>query len=208
MPTINQPLPGFEHINRYWDPHQQRMSAKILPGEFYVTTHDENILTTLGSCVSACIWDPDGKIGGMNHIMLPGGNESSAIDFSNPTEATRYGSFAMEHMINAILKHGGRRPRLLAKVVGGGKVLRHVSNVGERNIAFVREFLATEGLHVLGEHVGGNYPRKVCFRPQTGHALVKELRSTSNDTIADREQRYAARLRSETLAQVQAVELF
>lgn len=69
--TLPRVLPGFEHINRYWDSVHQAAAAKLLPGEYYVTVEDEIIVTVLGSCVSACIRDPIRGIGGMNHFMLP-----------------------------------------------------------------------------------------------------------------------------------------
>ncbi|HMM76004.1 MAG TPA: chemoreceptor glutamine deamidase CheD [Gammaproteobacteria bacterium] len=198
LPDGSQPprvLPGFEHIGRYYDPTRQMMTAKILPGELYVTTQDEAIVTVLGSCVSACIWDRAAGIGGMNHFMLPTtGEQSRVADFAHASEAARYGSFAMEALINAILKFGGRRAALQIKIVGGGRVLRGSTDVGARNIEFVREFIRNEGLNVLGEHVGGVLPRKVWFHPLSGRALVKELKSTATTTVANREQQYASQI--------------
>lgn len=191
-------LRGFEHVNRYYDPQRKTMSAKILPGELYVTNQDEVIVTVLGSCVSACIWDEGLAIGGMNHFMLPATAEQSRlVDFTNASEAARYGTFAMEHLINSILKAGGRRGHLLVKIVGGGQVLKGATDIGDRNISFVREFIRNERLSLQGEHVGGVLPRKVSFHPLTGRALVKELQSTANTTISDREMQYATRIRSD-----------
>jgi chemotaxis protein CheD len=184
---------GFEHVNRYFDPTRRRMAAKILPGEYYVTRSDEFILTTLGSCVSACIWDEAGGVGGMNHFMLPthGLDHERHAEIAKATEAARYGTYAMEHLINEILKHGGSRDRLQIKIVGGGKVLRADTDIGARNIEFVRDYIKNEGLRIKGEHVGGLWPRKVCFHPLTGAAKVKELMNTANSTILVRETRYA-----------------
>jgi len=198
MPDGSQPprvLPGFEHIGRYFDPTHRLVTAKILPGELYVTTQDEAIVTVLGSCVSACIWDRTAGIGGMNHFMLPATADASRVaDFAHASEAARYGTFAMEALINAILKFGGRRAALQIKIVGGGRVLRGATDVGDRNIEFVREFIRNEGLNVVGEHVGGVLPRKVWFHPLSGRALVKELKSTATTTVANREQQYASQL--------------
>ena len=98
---------GYEQIKRYWDHHYNSYVAKILPGEFYVTAHDEIIMTLVGSCVSACIRDAVKGIGGMNHFMLPTGTLDQKWGHTNVNAASRYGCFAMENMINEILKHGG-----------------------------------------------------------------------------------------------------
>lgn len=191
---------GFEHINRYWDPHRQMSCAKILPGELYVTGMDENILTTLGSCVAACVWDPVAKVGGANHFMLPGGGDPSDIDFSKPNDATRYGSYAMEHLINGLLQNGAKRDRLHIKIAGGGRVLKNTADVGARNIAFALEYIRTERLKMMGQHVGGDWPVKICFNPLSGNAQIKVLRSMANDTIVTRERDYLDTLKGEPRA--------
>lgn len=201
-------LVGFEHVNRYFDPTRGRMAAKILPGEYYVTRSDEYVLTTLGSCVSACIWDELGGVGGMNHFMLPthGLDRERHAEIAKATEAARYGTFAMEHLINEILKHGGARGRLRIKIVGGGRVLRAATDIGARNIEFVRDYIVNERLALCGEHVGGLWPRKVCFHPLSGAAKVKELQNTANSTILARETRYAIEIDRQPAGG--AVELF
>jgi chemotaxis protein CheD len=151
------------------------------------------IVTVLGSCVSACIRDRVKGLGGMNHFMLPDGG-----DPGNPVSASmRYGTHAMEVLINDLLKAGARREHLEAKVFGGGAVLRGFSamNVGERNAAFVIQFLKTERIPVLAEDLNDIYPRKVYFFPRTGKVLVKKLMQTHNDTLAKRELDYASRLK-------------
>ena len=164
LPKPDKPLRGFEGINRFWDRQREIFAAKILPGEYYVTTQDELISTVLGSCVSACIRDPAMRIGGMNHFMLPSGNsESRHVD----SEATRYGNFAMEKLINDILKNGGRREQLEVKVFGGGNVLKNMgaTDIGGGNIRFVREYLKMEGFKIISEDLGDIYPRKVIYDP-------------------------------------------
>lgn len=185
-------LPGFDHVNRFWDRSRQQFMAKILPGEFYVTVEQELIGTVLGSCVSACIRDPVFGVGGMNHFMLPSGGEAPDDRWrgTHLTAATRYGSHAMEQLINTLLKHGARRDHLEVKIFGGGRVLRQMTDVGRRNIEFVREYITTEGLRLVSEDVGGNYPRKLLYWPQTGRVLMKKLRSLHNDTILQREESY------------------
>jgi chemotaxis protein CheD len=199
-------LRGFEKINRYWDNQHECWAAKILPGEYYVTTGDEIITTVLGSCVSACIRDRVFGIGGMNHFMLPSETRSPGDATSWGTEATRYGSFAMEHLINDILKNGGRRENLEIKIVGGGQIIANMTDVGRRNIDFVRRYLKTEGFMIAGEEVGDIYPRKVLYLPQSGAVRVKKLRTLHNTTVISREERYIHELEVKPVAG--SVELF
>ncbi|MCA1244957.1 chemoreceptor glutamine deamidase CheD [Massilia sp. MS-15] len=182
--------------NVYYDRTFDCEAAKILPGEYYYTGKDMLIVTVLGSCVSACIRDRMTGLGGMNHFMLPDGGG----DGGSPVSASmRYGSFAMEILINDLLKAGARRDHLEAKVFGGGAVLRGFTamNVGERNAAFVTSFLKTERIPVLASDLNDIYPRKVYFFPKSGKVLVKKLMQTQNDTLAKRELDYAKRLRVE-----------
>jgi chemotaxis protein CheD len=190
------PLTGFEHINRYWDKMHNIQAAKILPGEYYVTTQQEAIVTVLGSCVSACVRDRVFGIGGMNHFMLPmtNANSSDAWQNININAATRYGNFAMEHLINTILSNGGMRENLEVKVFGGGKILAQMTDIGSRNISFVRDYIATEELDLLAEDLGDIYPRKVMYNPITGKVKMKKLRSLHNNTIVARETEYMQKL--------------
>jgi len=180
-------LPGFEKINRYWDKNQNTYAAKILPGEYYVTTHSEMIITVLGSCVSACIRDRVMGVGGMNHFMLPIQQDENPSTFGS---AERYGNFAMEHLINTILKNGGRRQNLEVKLFGGGKILAQMTDVGKRNIEFVRQYVKMENMLITSEDLGDITPRKVAYFPMTGKVLVKRLRSLHNETLIDREKSY------------------
>ena len=192
--------------NLYFDRTFACDAAKILPGEYYCTDRDMVIVTVLGSCVSACIRDVKSGIGGMNHFMLP---EGGMADKDNPVSASmRYGSYAMEVLINRLLKQGARRENLEAKIFGGGNVLKAFTalNVGERNAAFVKKFLHAEGIRIAGEDLNDVYPRKVYFFPRTGRVLVKKLKQMNNYTIVKREQTYASRLQGSTVAG--EVELF
>ena len=198
---LPEALAAFSHINRYWDPHQEVYAAKILPGQYYVTLHEEMIVTVLGSCVSACIRDTLFGIGGMNHFMLPSSGESVAENrhVQNTDGAARYGVHAMELLINEILKHGGQRKNLEIKITGGGKMLAKMADIGQKNIDFVRQFLHTEGLGITAEEVGDVYPRKVYYYPRTGKVRVKKLRTLHNDTIVNRETEYMKDLRQEPI---------
>jgi chemotaxis protein CheD len=157
------------------------------------------IVTVLGSCVAACIRDRVTGIGGMNHFMLP----DSASDADSPVSASmRYGTYAMEVLINDLLKAGARRENLEAKVFGGGNVLRGfvAINVGERNAQFVRHYLKAEGIRVLAEDLNDVHPRKVYFFPRSGKVLVKKLKQLNNNTLVNREQDYANRLQTKPVA--------
>jgi chemotaxis protein CheD len=183
-------------VKRYWDPTRNQYAAKILPGEYYVTVESEVITTVLGSCISACVRDPVFGVGGMNHFMLPqsSGREHDSWTDSLVSASARYGNVAMEHLITDIQKFGGVRENLEVKITGGGKVLAIMSDVGRRNIQFVREYIRTEGLRLLAEDVGDVYPRKVLYDPRTGRVQVKKLRTLHNDTIFKREEQYMTRL--------------
>jgi chemotaxis protein CheD len=189
--------------NLYYDRTFDCEAAKILPGEYYCTDKDMVIVTVLGSCVSACIRDCIAGIGGMNHFMLPDGGDDSVV-----SESMRYGAYAMEVLINQLLKSGARRQNLEAKIFGGGNVLRAftTTNVGERNAHFVKQFLKAENIRVTGEDLNDIYPRKVYFFPKSGRVLVKKLKNMHNNTIVIREQSYAKSLKSTAVSG--EVELF
>jgi chemotaxis protein CheD len=182
--------------NVYYDRTFDCEAAKILPGEYYFTGKDMLIVTVLGSCVAACIRDRVSGLGGMNHFMLPDGGGGDA---DNPVSASmRYGTYAMEVLINQLLKAGARRENMEAKVFGGGAVLRGFTaiNVGERNAEFVLKYLRAEKMRVTAEDLNDIYPRKVYFFPRTGKVLVKKLMQVHNDTLVKREQDYASRLKT------------
>jgi chemotaxis protein CheD len=187
---------GFEEIlspHLYFDREHNSDAAKILPGEYYATGREMVLVTVLGSCVCACIRDKVSGIGGMNHFMLPDGTP----DKGNPLGASaRYGIYAMEILINQLLKMGAKRNNLEAKVFGGASVLRGftVHNVGQRNAEFVLQFLKTEKIPVVAQDLLDIYPRKVYFFPTNGLVRVKKLKQVHNDTIISRETEYNSRL--------------
>lgn len=187
---------GFEEVlspHLYFDREHNTEAAKILPGEYYATGRDMVLVTVLGSCVCACIRDKVSGIGGMNHFMLP----DSGQDRNNPLgESARYGTYAMEILINQLLKMGAKRSNFEAKVFGGASVLRGftVNNVGERNAEFVLQFLKTENIAVAAQDLLDTNPRKVYYFPSTGLVRVRELKQVHNDTIINREAEYNKRL--------------
>jgi chemotaxis protein CheD len=167
----------------YRDHHFQYDAVKVLPGEYFVSTEDLVIMTVLGSCISACIWDGRIRAGGMNHFMLPDGDSVDGFG--------RYGSYAMELLINELLKKGARRESMQAKVFGGAAVMAGFTtmNVGERNTKFVLDYLATERIPVVSQDVLDIHPRKVCFFPVTGKVLVKRLAHSHPETLAVEERK-------------------
>ena len=201
-------LPGFEHVNRYWDRQMQTPAEKILPGVCYVSAQGEMIATVLGSCVAACIRDRVIGIGGMNHFMLPvqaSQSVSPRNSLINPELC--YGNWAMEYLINAILKLGGRRENLEIKLFGGGRVLAGMTNIdiGNRNIEFVLRYMKTEKLNVVAKDLGGELPRKILYFPDTGTVKMRRLRTLANDVIQQRERSYMESLGKK---QQTSVELF
>lgn len=185
--------PGLiEHqaAQRYYDRNFSREAVKILPGEFFVTTRDMLLVTVLGSCVAACIRDPERGIGGMNHFMLPDAGTGVM------SRSARYGAYAMELLVNELIKAGARRSALQAKVFGGGRVMATLANanVGERNAEFVLDYLAQEGIPVLSQDLLDSHARKIYFFPSSGRVLLKRLARMNNDTLVRREREYQERL--------------
>lgn len=167
----------------YADHHFHYDAVKVLPGEYYVSNEDMMVMTVLGSCIAACIWDGRVRAGGMNHFMLP---EGDGVEGGG-----RYGSYAMELLINHLLKLGARRESMQAKIFGGAQVVAGFAsmNVGERNTKFVLDYLATERIPVVSQDVLDIHPRKVCFFPVTGKALVKRLAHAHPETLAVEERK-------------------
>jgi chemotaxis protein CheD len=186
----------------FFDAHFRNDAVKVLPGEYFV--HDEDILitTTLGSCIAACLWDRHRRIGGMNHFMLPEGSGGGG-------DAGRYGSYAMELLINEMFKRGASRSTLEAKVFGGGAVISGMNsiNIGERNTRFVLDYLRTERIAVVSKDVMDVYPRKVCYLPASGKAMVKRLVSTNTQALVAQE-RAAAQAAAPAVTRGGSVDLF
>jgi chemotaxis protein CheD len=164
----------------YYDAHFQNDAVKVLPGEYYVDTEDMLVMTTLGSCIAACLYDRNARIGGMNHFMLPEGAGDSG----------RYGTYAMELLINEMMKRGATRMTMEAKIFGGGAVIAGMNsiNVGERNTKFVMDFLQMERIPIVSKDVLEIYPRKVCFLPASGKAMVKRLAPTNAEALVQQDR--------------------
>jgi chemotaxis protein CheD len=182
-------------IRRYLDPDCGCIATKLLPGQFHVTG-GEALVTVLGSCVAACIRDRVIGVGGMNHFMLPAGADRTDAP---PGAATRYGNHAMERLINEILRLGGRRANLEAKVFGGARVLAIKSDIGRRNGDFVQAYLDLEGLPLVAQDLGGIHPRKVIFFPKEGLVRVRRLATGQEPEVFARERNYYQALATQAI---------
>lgn len=210
QPPQPKPQKGFEHINRYYDKTMQVWAAKILPGEFYVSSEGEMIATVLGSCISACVRDVKLGVGGMNHFMLPIQGQFNTEQWGSDanTAATRYGNWAMEYLLNSLYALGARKENLEVKLFGGGQVLANMTDIGQRNILFAYDYLRKEGLNVKAADVGDIFSRKVLYFPDTGSVKVRRITSTRNDVIIDREQGYMERVSRKSASDGSDIELF
>jgi chemotaxis receptor (MCP) glutamine deamidase CheD len=175
----------------------------IIVGQVFASDRPAVVSTVLGSCVAACLYDPNASIGGMNHFMLP--------DAKRETQSAAFGVHAMELLINKIMSLGGDRRRLQAKVFGGGNVLALQGaqlQVGQRNVDFVMTFLADESIPVVAKRLGGGTGVKLCFQTDNGRALVKPLPNRAIDHALETEVQYLRRSKQATAARANAVTLF
>jgi len=191
-------------VRRYRDLHFNAIGIKVLPGEHYVSrSAEEMIVTILGSCVAACIRDPAARVGGMNHFMLP---ESQTGEWGQTSSSMRYGNFAMERLINDILKLGGRRSHLEIKVFGGANVLSNGATIGHKNAEFIEAYLKAEGLPIAARHLYGDHPRRIHYFPSTGKVALLELRRANDLEGVSIEQDYRDTLKQAPVAG--SIELF
>lgn len=172
-----------------WQHQENRLHIRVLPGEYYVTDSDEAIMTVLGSCVSTCIRDPASGCGGMNHFLLP--SDSVSKDRKPAPRkglVNRFGLEAMESLVADIAALGGDVENLEVKVFGGANLLNMTHNeIGNKNIRFVRKFIAEKGYKLLAEDLGGEHPRKIIYTPSTGAVMVRRLRSLQNNAVVNQE---------------------
>lgn len=176
---------GANGGRRFFDAASSAWMVKVFPGEFYVTNKpDEVLLTVLGSCVSACIRDPIAGIGGMNHFMLP---QHQSGSWGDDLRSTRFGNFAMEKLINELIKAGCAREQMEIKVFGGGNVTDTSNAIGSDNAEFVLRYLASEGLRCAAKDLGGTLPRRIHYYPATGK-VVRRLLGTNERSAVDRQE--------------------
>lgn len=209
LPSPFQPSPRRREssplIHRYFESREARTAVKVAPGGVYATGQDEDLVTVLGSCVSACIHDPVSRVGGINHFMLPTGRGDGSV-VEALSDAHRYGCFAMEHLINEVLKLGAARERLCVKLFGGAHLLSAGSRVGEMNIAFARQYVRKEGLKLLAEDLGGSAARRLKYVPRSGQAFLWRPGKAQLSQMAATELAYMQSLQTENLSG--EVELF
>jgi chemotaxis protein CheD len=181
----------FHSKKRVLDKESGLFIIKIFAGDFYVSRRSGEMLSTiLGSCISACIRDPQLRIGGMNHFLLPG-DEHTIVDEG---AAARYGLFAMESLINGILKAGGDKTRLEVKIFGGGNVTNNSARIGSKNAAFVRKFLTDEGFRIAAQDVEGELPRRIHYFPDTGKVMMRKLRRADDLVVVEEEKAYQQKI--------------
>lgn len=192
--------PNFELPITYYDKRFSTEAVKLLPGQYFVTTQDKMLVTVLGSCVAACLFDPITGSGGMNHFMLPTINKAAGEFEKIQGMAAKYGVHAMEILINELVKVGAKKNRLQAKVFGGGKVVPSFiqNDVGKFNAEFVTQFLETEGIPILASDLCDVYARKVYFFPSSGHVMMKRIHELNNATIIERESQHRWELSKQT----------
>jgi chemotaxis protein CheD len=183
---------------KFFDSADSNWMVKVFPGEYFVTSKpDEVLVTVLGSCVAACIRDPQRRIGGMNHFMLP---HSKGGNWGGDMQSTRFGNFAMEKLINELMKAGCSRSSLEIKVFGGGNVTDTQNAIGTENCRFIMRYLESEGLRCSVQDLGGLLPRRIHYYPETGRVIRRLLGSGESKAVAREETEYVSRLSTRTMA--------
>lgn len=176
----------MNEIRRYFDARLNAWIANVPQGHFVLGEGDDLVLSTvLGSCVAACVHDPELRIGGMNHFLLP--DVEAGSQSADSSLALRYGSNSMEVLINDLLRRGGRRERMVFKLFGGAAVVRNLSNIGERNAEFAINYVKTEGFRLQSHDLRGERARRVQFWPASGWARVLYLSPAENNEVSRRE---------------------
>ncbi|HPH03003.1 MAG TPA: chemotaxis protein CheD [Spirochaetota bacterium] len=174
----------------------KKLRAVIHAGEWYASREPTAVYTLLGSCVAVCLFDPASRIGGMNHILLPG-----KPDFVHYDDSTRYGINAMDVLVARLIALGANRLQLKAKAFGGGHVLATVSRgrgTGQQNIDFVRTWLTTEHIPIISEDLGGYDTRRIWFHTDTGEVFLKRSHMAQAAAMAEQqEQKALERIRRE-----------
>lgn len=190
------------HFDRFYHPQKEKHIVKVLPGGLYCTSKkDEIIATGLGSCIAVCAWDEWASVGGMNHFLLPFDNKSQIKTWQPDavvSTASRYGAHAMEMLLNSLIERGARRRNLQVKLFGGAQMLGRHSMIGEKNVAFILNYVEQEQLPVVAHDLGGLEPRKVMFDPLSGKAWLKRIPFTEVHRLQHQEEKYASQLDRES----------
>jgi chemotaxis protein CheD len=149
--------------------------------------NDVLLMTLLGSCIAVCVRDPVSGVGGMNHFLLP--RSGDALD--KHSESMRYGTYSMEQLLNRLYNKGAVKSRLELKVFGGANVIKQSAKIGERNVAFIREFIKAEGLHVAGADLGGDRGRRLIYHPLSGRVMLKRMANADEQRTVREEEQFA-----------------
>ncbi|THB66081.1 MAG: chemoreceptor glutamine deamidase CheD [Gammaproteobacteria bacterium] len=192
--------PSSSHVPEvYYDSRFKRTVHKLLPGQYTVVSGRDMIMTLLGSCVSVCIRDKNLGIGGMNHFMLAEDNRENNSNWIEMYDmsSTRYGSNAMELLINGLIKKGGNKNHFEAKIFGGASLISNISLIGSKNIALAKEYLKCENISLANSDVGGKFPRKIFFIPETGDVYVKKITSSETGIILEQEEKYSKNIKTD-----------
>ncbi len=196
-----------DNIKRYYDENLERTVVKLMTGDCYVSSDPrEMMVTILGSCISVCMRDPMAGVAGMNHILLPTGRVTQCQVDSG--FANRFGAYAMEELVNGLIKLGAVRSRMETKIFGGGNVINNSAMIGTRNVAFVKEYLSNEKMAICGEHVGGDYPRRIHYFPDTGTVKMRLLKRKEDKQIVEEEKQFQNTLFTHAPSSTTSVELF
>ena len=175
------PPPSSKELTRYFDKQLARWVIKVLPGTHHVTqTPGEILATTLGSCVSACIWDEVTGLSGMNHFMLPG---DDGCDWGGANYSLRFGHFAMESLLNIFFAQGSRKQDLVVKLFGGANVTDFSNLIGDQNAEFAIKYLSMEGIALQSSDLGGDRARRVLFNPENGRAKRRLIAKTNSKEL-------------------------
>ena len=197
----------YKNNERYFDKELNINVVKIFSGDCYVTnSNSEMLVTVLGSCISACIRDPIINIGGMNHFLLPSSSSIGEVGAANQDIALRYGSYAMEVLINSIIKQGGMKERLEVKLFGGSNISSSSVLVGSKNVAFIKKYIQDEKLNVISENLGGTYPRKIHYYPATGKVMMKLVKD--GNELVNQEMKFMQKIDNEQKDNSGDAELF
>jgi chemotaxis protein CheD len=179
-------------MRNYFDHRQQKQIHILQPADFYVVEKNEVISTVLGSCIAVCLRDKKNKIGGMNHFLLPYNLNDKQRHWPGDYQSTqlRYGNISMELLINQLILKGADRQHFEAKIFGAASVLLNCSDIGERNLIFVREYLEAESIPIVSEDVGGVEARKILYNVEDGEVIRFIVSMKSRSEVDSSEKNY------------------
>jgi chemotaxis protein CheD len=206
--------------HRFFDRARSTWVLRLLPGEFATSKKaldklsslppSQGLMTVLGSCVAVCLMDKSAGVMGMNHFMLPEQLDPAYLEHyeTNPANrSARYGSYAMELLINALLAQGAKREHLGAWIFGGGQILAGMTDIGQSNVQFATQYLLREKIKIKGQDTGGKLARKLYFAPELSAPECRLIQESLN-RVQHREIRHAASLASGNATQKTDISLF